>query len=179
MYNEFQRKWYLGKKLLRSSPKLSFVEPEVTKDYSEKKKSWNIWKNSRCIWSTKTLSCIQSEMGYSSAPVWMDDLTNQWIVNEYIVARQRTWLFNSHFEPSLPPPLPLLCYPFLCSVAQGSMVPRPSLVGFQAPWNYKALVDMGTGLGRPLVSDSVLAWFPSQAVACPEPGSNHHSPPWF
>lgn len=118
-------------------------------------------------------------MGYSSAPVWMDDLINQWRVNEYIVARQRTWLFNSHFEPSLPPPLPLPCYPFLCSVAQGSSVPRPSLGGFQAPWNCKALVDMGTGLGRHLVSDSVLAWFPSQAVACPEPGSNHHSPPWF
>lgn len=33
----------------------------------------------------------------------VDDRTNQWIMNEYIVARRRTWLFNSHLGPSLPP----------------------------------------------------------------------------
>lgn len=103
-------------------------------------------------------------------------------MNEYIVALQRTWLFNSQFGPSFPPPLPLPCYLFLCSTLQGSTVPRASLAGFQAPWNGKALVDMGTGLGRSggiLVPDSVLAWFPSQTVACPGHGCNHHSPPWF
>lgn len=38
MYKEFQRKRHLEKrKVPRPLPKVSFVEPEVTKDYSEKK----------------------------------------------------------------------------------------------------------------------------------------------
>lgn len=42
MYKEFQRKRHLEKrKVPRPLPKVSFVEPEVTKDYSEKK-TWNI-----------------------------------------------------------------------------------------------------------------------------------------
>lgn len=39
MYKEFQRKRHLEKrKVPRPLPKVSFVEPEVTEDYSEKKK---------------------------------------------------------------------------------------------------------------------------------------------
>lgn len=67
-------------------------------------------------------------------------------MDEYIVAHQRTWLLNSHFGPGFP--TTTLALISLCSAAQGSSVPRVSLAGFQAPWNCKALVDMGTGLGR-------------------------------
>lgn len=42
MYKELQRKRQLEKrKVPRALPEVSFVEPEVTKDYSEKK-TWNI-----------------------------------------------------------------------------------------------------------------------------------------